>query len=415
MELELDDGTETVPREQTVAFRTLRELATPIALGEVIGKVASAGWYVEEGSNVLEVADDLALAAEIYAVAVTDAELRVVGVVVRRDFFTLIGRPFGRDVLRHHVIRSVCEPVRTFHFDTNLFVAAEEIDRLGDTTGMQTFALLDRGERFAGLFSSRDLLVYLSNITKRDIELARTIQVRIVREFEQILGTGLEMLCSSYMAKGVGGDFYTSVAWGSSHRLICICDVSGKGVAASLITAVLHGMIHAFDLAQGLLPLIDALNRFVVRTFRQERFLTGIFIDLDERTGLFSACDLGHGHGYVFRGGRLHRLKGDEANLPIGVRESLSPKLYRYRLAGDDLLLLFTDGLFEQTNLQGKTYSLKRIEELARRHARSGLKSLRVRLFEDFHHFRESAPLKDDVTVVLARRLDPAAPSSAEA
>ncbi len=391
-------------------FRVLRSVSTPQARGEVIGKVASSVWCVDERTNVLDVADDLNQSVDIYALGVVDASTRVVGLVARRELFGLLGRPYGRDVLRHQAIKTVCQEARVFYFDTNLFAAAEEIDRIREESGNQNFALVGSDEEFCGVFTSRDLLEYLSGVTRRDIELARTIQMRIVKEFEHFSGDRFDVLCSSFMAKGVGGDFYTAVRYGGSRQLVCIGDVSGKGVAASLVTSVLHGIIHTFDLRLGLFPLIKSLNEFLLGTFQQDKYLTGIFVDIDQATGVAEVCDLGHGYGFVYSAGRLRRLVGGTENLPIGVTGDLSPTSFRYRLAPDDMLLLFTDGLFEQRNLRGEVFSIATVERLLRAYSGLGLESFRVKLFESFHHFRAAAPLQDDITVVLVKQAGAAAP-----
>ncbi len=136
--------------------------------------------------------------------------------------------------------------------DTNIFSVSEILDRIQSDDRIHYYPLKTKEGYFAGIFSSQDMLIYLSSITREDINLASTIQSRIVKGFTYYEDEHLEYTGSSTMAKGVGGDFYAEAKYKNDQRMFCLCDVSGKGMAASLVTTALWGSFSTFNYELGI-------------------------------------------------------------------------------------------------------------------------------------------------------------------
>jgi sigma-B regulation protein RsbU (phosphoserine phosphatase) len=373
--------------------------------GEVIAKLISSRWYVQQDALLLDVADDLQCNPDIHVIGVVDNENKIAGIAVRRHILDLLARPFGRDVLRNETLRNLFQPVRTFFFDMNALSVGELLDQETAGHNISYYALKFTDHKFAGIVSSQDILVYLSGITKKDINLARKIQTKIVKEYAQIERKKFDLVCTSQMARGVGGDFYTYRNYAPGKWFICICDVSGKGMAASLVTCALWGMIDSYDFRKGIIPLISELNNFLMETFDLEKFVTGTFLDLNETTGDIEAADMGHGYAYFLRKGEFFKVKSSDDNLPIGISDTLDPKAFRYKLQKNDLLAFITDGLVEQTNVEGKEMTVKPVLRILRENESRTLPSIKVKLLEELHSFRQAKHLQDDVTFLLMRYL----------
>ena len=99
---------------------------------------------------------------------------------------------------------------------------------------------------------TKDMLVFLAEITRRDIALSRKIQTRIVKEEDELNETNFSLSASSIMAKGIGGDFYSYKKISDSQYLIALCDVSGKGMAASLLSSLLSGFLNTYPIGNDL-------------------------------------------------------------------------------------------------------------------------------------------------------------------
>lgn len=363
-------------------------------------------------SNLLEAADEMRADPGLPAVAVTGEAGRVLGILRRDRLFALLGKPFGREVLGKSLVAELVEVVPFFDAHADLFAVAERMlpgasahsgaaARGGSAREDGDFCVLvGEGGCFLALLASQDLANYLSRITQDDIELAGRLQERLLS------GEGLSEEGSwgveawARPAKGVGGDFYFSKRLGDGKLFLALCDVSGKGVAASLIVSMVWGMLRMFDYGRGLRELVVGLNESIVATFHMEKYLTGIFLIYDPAERRLLCADMGHSHCVVFRGGRARSLKGPRGNLPIGVEGELDPAIYPYRLESGDSLLLYSDGLIEQEDSRAAEFGEQRLVSTAA--AAIGLGSrLRDALPAALDAHRGGTPQQDDMSFLL--------------
>ncbi|MGA2141696.1 MAG: hypothetical protein ABSG94_04660, partial [Brevinematales bacterium] len=93
----------------------LNELAKPKYHGESIIKIASSMYYVHEKSPVIDLANDLDKMKHIHSVGVVNDKMKVLGILVRRELFDLLGKPYGQDILKHKTVGSLMRPTTYFN------------------------------------------------------------------------------------------------------------------------------------------------------------------------------------------------------------------------------------------------------------------------------------------------------------
>jgi len=294
-------------------------------------------------------------------------------------------------------------PCRHFYSDTNIFAVADSIVHEMQAEEISYFLVKDFKDNFIGIFSTNDMLQYLSALTRHDIELARVIQKGIVKEYQQHIDKTFEIVCSSIMAQVVGGDFYTIQNIQNDKIFMALCDVSGKGVAASLVTAFLYGMMHNYKFYEGLSEFVNDLNRMFIKTFNLEKFVTGQFIVFDPKNGELTICEMGHPFAYLFRDAKLQALEEESHNMPIGVTAEIQAKELIYQMQAGDIILIVTDGINEQTDPDGNVFSLDDLAIEIEKYKTLPLNRISVRILEFFHNFRKRTPLHDDATFLLLR------------
>lgn len=365
--------------------------------GNSIQKIVRHRAWIDEAERVTLVAEALAQEPDLMALGVCRPNGEVLGLITRVNLFNLLGKPFGREILGKRTIGEILEFSGVFDAGTNLFTVAESLhDELAKPL-VRYFLLKDAVGSFAGIFSSQDLLVYLSKITQEDIKLAASLQGRLVQAHSSVELHKGRIEAFSHDAQGVGGDFYHVKQIDPNRWFISLCDVSGKGVAASIITSLIWGMIRQFDFRHGLKALIKSLNEALIQTFHLEKHVTGVFMILNEHHKELVWADMGHGLAYIRRGRQILPLKGSHSNLPVGLEPELKPALYKTALKHGDQVLLFTDGLTEQVNVKGEEFSL---EKVLRRFQKDP-KDLLALLWRDLGEHRGPVPLQDDTTAVL--------------
>lgn len=395
---------------QLVEQDVFRRIQIERVHGSSIIRVASQYVYVDIDENIEAIADSFSRHIEVLAVGVVDAHNKLMGVIERGELFHRLGKPFGRDILSRKTACEVVETTELFYYDDNVFNIAEQVGHhAGNRERIRYFGLVDADGGFAGLFSSIDILAYLSFISQQDITLAGQLQERLLSPVEQHEYSGCTFLSFSQFAKGMGGDFTYVHDFGDGRHFFTLCDVSGKGAAASIITSMLWGMLRVYDWSRGLVQLIKDVNLAIIQAFHLEKYLTGVFAVYNEQTRELVLADMGHSHSYVLRGARVKHIDVDRKNLPVGIELSLEPTVLRIRLRPGDILTVVTDGLLEQENPAGEC---REIDEWLAPVAAADFADSCTVLREEFHRFRQEVVQLDDLSALFMQIHDQDAPDA---
>jgi sigma-B regulation protein RsbU (phosphoserine phosphatase) len=362
--------------------------------------------WVEIGASVSEVADELQREAGIEVLALLGAGGTPMGVLTRERLFTFLGKPFGRDLLGKSSVLELLEPARIIDANRDVFgVAAELIGRGVEDGDLPEWSLLvDEDGRFRGSISRTDLAAFLSRMTQEDVELAGSLQERLVSGSDVFELAGYRGEAWSRSAKGVGGDLWFRKRLAGDRSFVALCDVSGKGVAASLVVSMVWGMLRAFDLERGLGPLIAEINEAVLSSFQTEKYLTGIFMILEPSKGRIIWADMGHGHAALRRAGRFRKIGTSHPNLPLGIERGVAPGIFSIAMEPGDGILAFSDGIAEQENPGAEEFGERRLLEATAKALGAG-NPLGEALPALLDAHRGSRPQQDDMTLLWLEAL----------
>lgn len=241
---------------------------------------------------------------------------------------------------------------------------------------------------------------------ERDLELAARVQGKLLPSCNTLID-GWE-LCYHYEPYGpVGGDYCDLIRPeepGGDHYFF-LGDVSGKGVAASLLVAWLHATFRSLALAG--LPLermIDRANRLLCETTLSSNFVT-LAAGRMTAEGEVELVNAGHCLPLLVRNGQIRSI--ETTGLPLGIFFSGSYRTVRAAMEPGDTLLLYTDGLSESRNAAMEEFSDARVSALVSRTHRSSPEELIRSLLGDLSTFRGKAPKVDDLSLMAMRRIAP--------
>ncbi len=370
----------------------------------MIGSIVSSQYYINSNMPIVKVADNLISREDISSIGIVDNNNCCVGIVDRQYLFDIIGKPFGRDLSLRKTISEIAIFTTTFDYTSNIFSIAE---KLGDELygkKIKYYLLENHEHHFKGIFSTRDLLIYLSKMMRKDIQIARHLQLSIVPEKTIHENKNIALIGSSLMAKGVGGDHYSLTKHNNNSWMISICDVSGKGIGASLLTSIIDGMINIYNFSQPLEELIESLNTYIYNNFDSDKFITGAFAEINEESGETRLFDLGHSHVYLLRDKKIVKINSRKENIPIGIMKNYKPYPITFKLKKEEILILLTDGIIEEENTQGIPFGIERFAKIILQNRNQGLVSLQSILLENVISYRGGLPQHDDITLVMLEK-----------
>ena len=239
---------------------------------------------------------------------------------------------------------------------------------------------------------------------ERDVALARQIQVGLLPDALPEID-GWQLYAHNIPSRGVSGDFYKIEHIDNGSCVIMVADVSGKGIAASLLTASLEALA-AGPIHDGVAPekIFSRISHLLFERTPPEKYATGFLASIDPETGGFRFCNAGHNPGIVMRAdGALEWL--ESTGMPLGILPTGTYEANDVTLGVGDTVVLYTDGLTEAENPDEEEYSEERLAELCAKHRAESLDALADVISVDQDDFVRGVPYVDDRTVVMVRRV----------
>ncbi len=378
--------------------------------GHVIGKIACSTAFATQDTLIRDLVPALNADDKLKELGVVGKSYEVKGVILRMELLNFLNKHYGKQILVNKTLKELLEDENLsdlivqppdFHFKRDVFSVIFEISDYLETTDKKRFLLTKRSGEYAGIFTNIDVLLYLSHITRNDIEQAADLQKRIVKEKTDLQKNDFHFIATSKMAKGVGGDFYIAKELTNNNWLFSLCDVSGKGVSAGLVTTLLGALFNIYDFNKGLKKFIISLNKYVHTSFKMDKFLTGFFGHLDTKSGKLVFYDMGHAYVYIYRQEKIFKVKSSESNIPLGFKPELKPVANAITMKENDILMVFTDGFEEQTNVYNEEYNM--LGNITRLIKEMPFNTLTTEIDNDIDNFRGIQSQHDDMTLIMLK------------
>jgi serine phosphatase RsbU (regulator of sigma subunit) len=245
---------------------------------------------------------------------------------------------------------------------------------------------------------------------EREFELAASIQADLFPAALPNLD-GLDLAARNRPARRCGGDYYDAILTagpdGSRRLLLCVADVSGKGMPAALL------MSHTQATLRALLGRTVALTDLAVQagdllfaSTAPNKYVTAAFLELDLEPATAGARFVSAGHVdclVLKANGKAVRLESTGA--PLGL---LPPGLPYEETAltvdAGDCVVLFSDGVVDAQNACDEEFGDERLLEILRASKDLPAAAIVARVFDAIDRFAGDAPQFDDITIMVLRR-----------
>ena len=268
-------------------------------------------------------------------------------------------------------------------------------------------------ESFASMQQS--LMTYVQDLTEktaqeaaldRELQLARKLQVSMIPNKYPPYPerTDIDIYGTQKPAKVIGGDLFDFFIR-DEQLFFCIGDVSGKGIPAALVMAVVHDSFRIISKHTGdPKGIVEAMNNYLSAENRSSMFCTFFLGVLDLKTHLLRYCNAGH---------ELPILITDEVkmvpvehNLALGLMEGLTYKSEELQLKPGDVIVVCTDGIKEATNQEEDCFEKERMKASLRKVVameQAAAADYVHHLVDDVTAFVGDAPQADDLTMLAIK------------
>jgi sigma-B regulation protein RsbU (phosphoserine phosphatase) len=233
---------------------------------------------------------------------------------------------------------------------------------------------------------------------EQELERAREIQQSLLpKKIPQL--PGFEVAGAWQPASTVSGDYYDVLRLGD-HRLgICIADVVGKGVSAALLMANVQAAVRAFaGDSESPAQVCAKVNSLLHENTATGKFVTFLYGILDGETHTFQYCNAGHLYPILVSGGSARML--EQGGAVLGVFPDWIYEDSSVELRTGDRLLLFTDGITEASDAEGREFEETSIATFAKANSTLSAKELNSRLLAKVTAFC-GAHFRDDATLLV--------------
>jgi phosphoserine phosphatase RsbU/P len=309
----------------------------------------------------------------------------------------------------------------------------ESINRSGNKVWMSVTKMSlrdDKGELMGLVSTTRDITArkraeeqlakYAEELREKnaqleaDLEIARELQNALLPQqfprfpsFASPEESALRFHHFFSPSSAVGGDFFQVFQISDSIAGVLICDVMGHGVRAALVAMILRAFVEDLRAYANEPPkFLQELNRAISHILKHTHlsiFVSALYVITDIARGELHYVNAGHPTPLC-----VHRT-GSAAPLPLseskpdsvlGIFEDAEYHSVSTQLCPGDILLLFTDGLFEVEGADGQYYDQRRLLKSVSQRVDLRAEELCKQLVDEVREFAVSKDFSDDVCLI---------------
>ena len=246
------------------------------------------------------------------------------------------------------------------------------------------------------------LTVTQQRALEEDLQLAAQIQSTLLPPPQRSVG-GWDVAYHYQPAGPVSGDYCDLINGERDSLYFVLGDVSGKGVAASMLMAHLHAMFRTLaSIEMPLDQMVERASRVFCESTLPTQYAT-LVCGKATADGEVEICNAGHLPALLSQKGEVTKVAA--TGLPVGMFCTESFSVSKFQLQKGDSIFLYTDGCSERADANGQEYGTDRLCEMLREDADSTPRHLlerSLKLVEDFAG--GNAPI-DDVTLMAIQRM----------
>ncbi|HKW76880.1 MAG TPA: GAF domain-containing SpoIIE family protein phosphatase [Terriglobales bacterium] len=239
---------------------------------------------------------------------------------------------------------------------------------------------------------------------EHDLELARSVQQGLMPEHVP-QAQGFEFGVLHIPSQMVGGDYYDFVTLDPQTMLTVVADVEGKGVASALVAATIQATLRALSAhVHALQNIVSSVNRILLADTRAKKFSSMFVGLLDKRNRALHYINGGHVPPAVIRadGETVYLTEGGTL---VGLFPNVTYERGFLRLHTGDVVVSYSDGITEATDIHGRQFGLPRLVAVAKAERDKSAQSIAESVMAEVDRYSSGGTIDDDRMVVVLKVL----------
>ena len=269
------------------------------------------------------------------------------------------------------------------------------------------------------LSRAKDDLEHQMERAKTDLEMAAIVQQKFLPGITKGF-SGWDIAVCYEPLSSVSGDFYDYYMQGGKLTGVSLFDVSGHGIAASLITmlakaTVLRLYTDGCKQGESVSKILEKVNDVLIKEKGNvDNYLTGLLLKIGafHKNGScrIELANAGHPYPLLFSAEKnsvscLCAADTSKQYGAIGIKGiEISFPLISFNMKPGDVLLLYTDGLVETANAAQEQFGKERVSDLLVKNSGKTAREIMDILLSELKHHTLSVPREDDLTFIVLKR-----------
>jgi phosphoserine phosphatase RsbU/P len=238
---------------------------------------------------------------------------------------------------------------------------------------------------------------------RKELEIASDVQQFLFPE--RLPFTERLKMEASYLPHDlVGGDYYDYIPINKNQFLICVADVSGKGIPAALMMSNFQASLRTLlRQTPNLKEIVEALNYQVMENTKGEKFITffGAIYDISLKTMVY----VNSGHNAPILMDKKHGIRLlEEGSTVLGAMNPLPFMNEGFVTDLDDFTLFaYTDGLTETINENNEEFGMESLIDYFEKNADKDIRTIHQDIIVALDGFKGKNAYRDDITMLTCR------------
>ncbi len=267
-----------------------------------------------------------------------------------------------------------------------------------------------------------DKLKQEKNRSDMDLEMASVVQKRFFPQPDKHFNGWDISIFYAPQAK-VSGDLYDYYSFNDTLNGLSLFDVSGHGIAASLVTmlsknVISHAFLKGYRNNETIASILTKINSVIIYEKGEiDNYMTGVLCRFeDSKDSSKCRVEIGNaGHPYPLMYSRkdkkVYAQSGNDGKRhfgAIGMKGiAVSFATSTFEMDEGDILLCYTDGLTEATNKSQEQFGTESIKQIMTENADSSSGELIKKITGALLDFTQGKALEDDITIIIAKKTNP--------